>query len=63
MVWRVMKTGSGVFAVRFEDVESEASTIQEFVEEGYVIVIGEDLNDIAEAMEVHIDEILIASDE
>ena len=57
MYYRLVKMSGKWYASEFDDLEHEAYSIMEFVDQGEVVVLTDDLEEFAELMEIDIDEI------
>ncbi len=59
-MYRVLKMSGKVYAFDFGDsVNDEAEDIQEFLDSGDVVLLGDDLEDIAEIIGINAEEIEI----
>jgi hypothetical protein len=59
MYYRTSKMSGKVYAVEFNDLNDEMENISLLVREGTPVIIGDDLDDIAELFNIETSEIII----
>ena len=64
MFWRVVKLSGKVYALEVSDLEKDNDNIKAFIETGDVVVLGDDLDEIADMLNIETSDIkIITSDE